>query len=151
MKQEMQAVRQIINTNPFIKLLQVEVTEMQPGTGQACLAVNVSAKHLNPQGTLHGGVVASLCDIAMGAALRTLGKVGVTVNLQTNFLAPGYLGDRVMARGTVVHDGNTMVATEATVSCGETILAKATGLWLLSNKTALNLTGQRLVPEMGNR
>ncbi|GAB6158571.1 hypothetical protein JCM39194_17710 [Desulfotomaculum varum] len=130
MKQEMQLVRQIINDNPFINLLQVEVTEMQPDTGQACLAITVSAKHLNPRGTLHGGVVASLCDIAMGAALRTLGKVGVTVNLQINYLAPGYLGDRVVAQGVVVHNGNTMVATEGVVSCGETIIARATGLWL---------------------
>ncbi len=127
----MQQVMQLVNENPFIKMLNIEVTGLEPGRGQSCLEITVSPRHLNPQGTLHGGVLSSMADIAMGVAIRTLGKVGVTVNLHTNFLAPGRLGDRVVARGKVVHDGNTLVATECTVTCGEDVLARATGLWFV--------------------
>ncbi|MCL5781598.1 MAG: hypothetical protein M1119_12080 [Firmicutes bacterium] len=53
------------------------------------------------------------------------------MNLNTNFLAPGHPGDRVTARGKVIHDVNTLVATECTVTRREDVLARANGLWFV--------------------
>ncbi len=39
--------------------------------GGAQIAFEVRDEHLNPAGTLHGGVVATLVDTAMGQAVRT--------------------------------------------------------------------------------
>nr|WP_315990144.1 PaaI family thioesterase [Desulforamulus aquiferis] len=64
-----------------------------------------------------------------GTAIRTLGRVGVTVNLNTNFIAPGKPGERIIARGKVVHQGNTMISTECNITREEDVLARSTGLW----------------------
>lgn len=134
MDQEMQQIKAFANGNPFAKMLKIQVTRLEKGQGESTIEITVAAEHLNPQGTLHGGVISSMADIAMGAALRTMGKVGVTVNLNVNFLAPGQLGERIRARGKVVHNGNTMVSTECTVESDKGVLAKASGLWFVIDK-----------------
>ena len=39
--------------------------------GTARLAFEATDEHLNPAGTVHGGVLATLVDTAMGTAVRT--------------------------------------------------------------------------------
>jgi len=127
--QEKKQILDAANNNPFAKLLDIKITELERGS--AAIEIVVSPTHLNPQGTLHGGVLSAMADIAMGAAVRTLGKVGVTVNLNCNFLAPGHLGDKIVARGKVIHQGNTIMATECTVTRDEDVLVKTTGVWFV--------------------
>src|SRR3954452_15919973 len=40
--------------------------------GTARLAMDATDEHLNPAGTVHGGVLATLVDTAMGTAVRSL-------------------------------------------------------------------------------
>ena len=51
----------------FAELLGMRPTSM--GDGRARFELDVAPSHLNPNGTLHGGVIYSLADSAMGAAL----------------------------------------------------------------------------------
>ena len=39
--------------------------------GESRLSFEAGEEHLNPAGTLHGGVLATLVDTAMGQAVRT--------------------------------------------------------------------------------
>lgn len=128
---ETKQMMEFANNNPFARALDIEVTQMEQESGRASLEVTVTAKHLNPHGTLHGGVLSTMADIAMGVAVRTLGKVGVTVNLNMNFLAPGNLGEKIIAQGVVVHQGNTLLSTECTIRREDHILAQATGLFFV--------------------
>src|SRR3712207_7702973 len=60
--------------------------------GGARIAFEVREEHLNPAGTLHGGVVATLVDTAMGQAVRTTtgeGEVPATSQLTVTYLRPG--------------------------------------------------------------
>ena len=127
----MQQIAEFAKKNPFAQMLNIEFKELEKGKGQSCIEMVVAPEHLNPHGTLHGGVISSLADIAMGVAIRTLGKVGVTVNLNTNFLAPGKLGDRITVCGKVVHEGNSLVSTECTITQDKALLAQTTGLWFI--------------------
>ncbi len=66
--------------------------------GRAGLALDVTDEHLNEAGTLHGGVLATLADTAMGQAVRSsTGEhdVPATSQLTVTYLRPG-------APGTVV-------------------------------------------------
>lgn len=128
---ENKKIMEFANSNPLAHALNIEVTQMENGSGQALLEVIVTTKHLNPHGTLHGGVLSTMADIAMGVAVRTLDKAGVTVNLNMNFLAPGNLGEKITARGVVVHQGNTLMSTECTITREDHILAHATGLFFV--------------------
>ena len=63
--------------------------------GSARLSFEVTDEHLNPAGTLHGGVLATLVDTAMGLAVRTTtgeGEVPATSQLTVTYLRPGRPG-----------------------------------------------------------
>ncbi|WP_040339792.1 PaaI family thioesterase [Candidatus Blastococcus massiliensis] len=63
--------------------------------GSARVAFEVTEEHLNPAGTLHGGVLATLVDTAMGTAVRTAtgdDDVPATSQLTVTYLRPGKPG-----------------------------------------------------------
>ncbi|MGY2082416.1 PaaI family thioesterase [Blastococcus sp. SYSU DS0539] len=63
--------------------------------GAARMTFEVTDEHLNPAGTLHGGVLATLVDTAMGQAVRTTtgdGEVPATSQLTVTYLRPGKPG-----------------------------------------------------------
>jgi uncharacterized protein (TIGR00369 family) len=96
--------------------------------GEVELSIDVRANHMNLQGMLHGGMMATLADTATGLAVRTVLEPGtryVTVQLGVNFLAPGKPG-RVVARGRVVRAGRQMAYAEADIVDSEDrLLARA--------------------------
>src|SRR3954447_9865099 len=63
--------------------------------GEARLHFEALQEHLNPAGTLHGGVLATLVDTAMGQAVRSAtedGDVPATSQLTVTYLRPGATG-----------------------------------------------------------
>ena len=85
--------------------------------GSARVAFSARDEHLNQSGTLHGGVLATLVDTAMGAAVRSAvgdDDVPATSQLTVTYLRPGAPGDlTVTAR--VRTRGEHLVVTEADV------------------------------------
>jgi uncharacterized protein (TIGR00369 family) len=79
--------------------------------------------HQNPLGTVHGGIITTLLDSAMGCAVHTTLPVGgmyTTLELKVNFLRPSFAGGaRLLAEGTVLHRGSTAVLVEATITDAE--------------------------------
>ena len=75
--------------------------------GSAQLTFTARDEHLNQAGTVHGGVLATLVDTAMGAAVRSAvddGDVPATSQLTVTYLRPGKPGElsvtaRVRTRG----------------------------------------------------
>lgn len=100
------------------------------GDGSARMSFEVREEHLNQAGTLHGGVLATLVDTAMGAAVRSAtgdGDVPATSQLTVTYLRPGKPGPlqvsaRVRTRGEhltvceadVDQDGRNLVHAVAT-------------------------------------
>ena len=62
----------------------------------------------NMSGVLHGGVTATLVDVAAGMALYHRGYQATTVELKINYLRP-VTGRRVTARSRMVRIGKTLV------------------------------------------
>ncbi|MEM7473913.1 MAG: PaaI family thioesterase [Planctomycetota bacterium] len=66
--------------------------EVQPGEqGEATVFLNVDSRMHNPMGYVHGGIIALLCDAAMGIAFgRTLEdqQSFATVEMKTSYLRP---------------------------------------------------------------
>lgn len=86
--------------------------------GSAVFRLQVDrARHANPMGTLHGGIVCDVADAAMGFACASLLKVDesfTTVELKTNFFRPVFDG-YIEARARVVNAGKTVVYLECDV------------------------------------
>jgi uncharacterized protein (TIGR00369 family) len=89
----------------FAERLGAEVTTADDGSAR--IGFDARDEHLNPAGTLHGGVLATLVDTAMGQAVRTTtgeGEVPATSQLTVTYLRPGRPGAltvtaRVRTRG----------------------------------------------------
>lgn len=99
----------------FAKTLGVHDEGADDGT--AWLALDVREEHLNPAGTLHGGVLATLVDTAMGLAARSTtgeGDVPATSQLTVTYLDPGKLGP-LQVRATVRKQGSHLTVCEADV------------------------------------
>jgi uncharacterized protein (TIGR00369 family) len=111
---------------PFIQHLQMHTESL--GKGTARLSVPVEKHLTNSLGTVHGGVIMSLLDVALCTAARTLHpeSVGViTINLSTSFIGAGS-GATLYAEARVMKDGRSMsfVYGEAKNEDG-TLVAKA--------------------------
>ncbi|MCK8785793.1 PaaI family thioesterase [Roseomonas sp. NAR14] len=85
----------------------------------------------NPQGTLHGGIIATALDIAMGHHLRHRVGVGTTLEFKVQFLG-AVRGGRVICRGEMLRQGRSIcfLRAEARDASGEAV-ASATSTWKL--------------------
>ncbi len=113
----------------FKELLGIEVVQAEEGT--ASLRLEVSARHLNPYGTVHGGALATLVDSAMGEAVRNSAgdeEAPVTVEMKINYPEAGKEGV-LLATARVHKDGRRFTVLEADVTQEEdgTLVAFATG------------------------
>jgi uncharacterized protein (TIGR00369 family) len=79
--------------------------------------------HQNPLGSVHGGIITTLLDSAMGCAVHTTMPVGgmyTTLELKVNFLRPSFAGgETLLAEGVVLNRGSTAVLVEATITGAE--------------------------------
>jgi uncharacterized protein (TIGR00369 family) len=102
---------------PAAALLGMQLDEVE--TGRTVFSMLADEVHENPMGTMHGGIVATLVDTAMGCALSSLLSADTgftTLELKTNFVrAITQVTGRVYAEGTVVHSGGRVAMTEARV------------------------------------
>lgn len=58
----LEAIMKAVNASPYFSLLGIKITEL--ASRIATVELEVEKKHLNPFGSVHGGVYASLIDTA---------------------------------------------------------------------------------------
>ncbi len=101
--------------------------------GYSKLEMPVRPEHRNTVGYLHGGVIASLLDIA-GAVAGSFGItdkfVSVTINLNCNYMAP-HQGKSVIAEGELVRTTKSLFFAQAKIFDPEhnRLCATATGTY----------------------
>jgi len=115
-----------IKNTPYYQMLGIELSALAPG--RADIKVVAGQQHSNPMGLVHGGLISSLADAAMGNAIRSLGIKGVTVDMSIAFTASARMGDTIVARGKVLKSGKNMIFAEAEVYAGDVLIghSKAT-------------------------
>ena len=97
---------------PFVSHLKI-LTETL-GHGEARLSLPIEARLTNSFGTVHGGVILSLLDVALCTAARTLhpDSLGViTIDLSTSFIGAGS-GARLIADARVMKDTRSVSFVE---------------------------------------
>jgi uncharacterized protein (TIGR00369 family) len=102
--------------------------------GGAEVRLEITERALNSLGVAHGGVICSLVDHAIGAAVAFAlgrGKRAVTAELKVNFLAPVTAGI-VTARGRLIREGKRLIVGESDIldQTGR-MIAKGLGTWMI--------------------
>lgn len=83
----------------------------------------------NPQGTLHGGVTATILDIAMGHLLKRHVGPGATLDMNVQYLKAAQSG-KVTATGSFIRKGRQICFLRAEmVNEDGALLASATSTW----------------------
>jgi len=91
------------------------------------VVVDAADEHLNPHGTVHGGLLATMLDVAMGEAVAEAGgERPVTVALTVTYLEPGRPG-RLEATAKVRKRGTRLLIVEGEVTEDGAVLADALG------------------------
>jgi uncharacterized protein (TIGR00369 family) len=131
------------NTTPFNRLLGTRCLFRKEGKSR--YELNVGPDHLNRRGVAHGGVVASLLDTALGAAV--ISSIAPeewcgTLELSIQFREP-VLPGTIAADGRMVRRGRTVAFAEGEIRDeAERVLATAHGVWTIWSRKP-SLTGEK--------
>jgi uncharacterized protein (TIGR00369 family) len=100
---------------PVAELLGMDLLRAE--NGECTMKLEAGPQHLNPMGTLHGGIIGDVADAAMGMAYFTTlepGESFTTLEMKLNFLRPFWQGT-LLAHGRVVHRGRSVGMTECDI------------------------------------
>ena len=99
--------------------------------GDTCtVSFDVRDYMFNPQGGLHGGVIAFALDIAMGHLLRETSGAGTTLEMKVQYLSVATSG-RLTATGRFLKRGRRISYLRADLTSEEgDLIAFATSTWM---------------------
>lgn len=93
----------------------------RPGD-DAGLSVTPTEEHVNVNGGVHGGLIATLLDAVMGRAVRAdlpEGKTSVTVSMTVSYISPARIGTALRASAEVRKRGASLCTVEGDVVADE--------------------------------
>lgn len=99
---------------PIAIVMGMWITEVSEG--RVVFAAEPAEYHYNPLGTVHGGVMATLLDSALGCAVQSMLPAGTsytTIELKVNYLRP--LTEKtgtVYCEGKIIHVGGRIATAE---------------------------------------
>lgn len=99
---------------PFAVLMGITISEVSEG--RVVFVAEPAEYHYNPLGTVHGGVMATLLDSALGCAVQSMLPAGTsytTIELKVNYLRP--VTERtgtIFAEGKIIHVGGRIATAE---------------------------------------
>ncbi|MGB0388439.1 MAG: PaaI family thioesterase [Ardenticatenaceae bacterium] len=117
--------------HPFADLLGMSMATSSDGYSEFVLTVD--KKLLNPHQVLHGGVIYSLADTGMGAAVYTVlneGQLCATIEIKISYFKPVFAGE-IVCKTKIVNKGRSIVTLESEVFNGEQLVAKAMGSYAI--------------------
>lgn len=99
---------------PFLTHNHMYATDLSDGT--ATVVLPMCEDSLNRWGGAHGGILFSLCDVAMGMAIMTLRQeTMVTVNATIDYLSAAPAGSTLTAVGKVDRLGGKLAFASAEI------------------------------------
>ena len=104
--------------NTIAQTLGYDVVEAE--TGRVAITLDPTGAHLNPSGTVHGGLVATLLDSCMGLAIRTMLGKGIgstTLEFKISLVRAVTLETgQIRAEGNVLNCGRRVGMAEGRVT-----------------------------------
>ena len=126
-----------LRNNPFQHFVGIEVLKL--GGGESVLQLELKDHHFNLYGIPHGGVYATLLDIAMGTAASFPDSSGrevdsVTLNLSVDYIAPP--SSRILvAKGLVTKKGKSIAYCTAEIfDDDKTLIASGRSIFKLYDR-----------------
>jgi uncharacterized protein (TIGR00369 family) len=102
--------------------------------GRVQLGFRVEPRHCNPAQILHGGMMASFCDMLLPVCATYLepalaGRFLPTISLQIDYLAPSSLGAWIEGESQVLRHSVSLCFLQGLVTADGTPVARASGVF----------------------
>jgi len=107
------------------------------GAGTVSLGLRVAQKHANSRGFCHGGVLATLADLALGYALaaKTGSRAGfVTAHLDLDYAGAAEVGDWIHSDVEVQRVGSRLAFATGYLCVGESRVVRMSGIFALPGR-----------------
>jgi uncharacterized protein (TIGR00369 family) len=109
------------------------------GEGAIALGLRVENKHCNSRGICHGGVLATLADLALGYGLmaKTGSRSGfVTAHLDIDYAGAAELGDWIHSAVEVQRVGSRLAFATGYLCVDEARVVRMSGIFALPGRAA---------------
>jgi uncharacterized protein (TIGR00369 family) len=119
-------------TSPFLEL--VGPFYIKDHNGGFIIGVQATKKHCNTRGFIHGGLISTLADFALGYNAARSGDTPIkvaTINLTTDFSGVAKLGDWLEAQVDVQKVGKSLAFANAYIYANGRRIARASGVYNL--------------------
>src|SRR4051794_18198634 len=114
----LQRLREEMERPPFHHFLQPQAVDADPETGTVMIALAYRRELARAPGekSFHGGVIATLIDLAGHAAIAVkIGRMAPTIDLRIDYLRPSS-GEDVVARARLIKAGRTVGRVDVDVT-----------------------------------
>lgn len=117
--------------HPFADLIGLRFEPSAPG--ESLCVIDATDTLMNPHRVVHGGVLYSMADTGMGAALYPSlsdGELCATIEIKIAYFKPVASG-RITCHTRITHRGRRTAHLESELRCGDTPVAKASGSYAI--------------------
>ena len=109
-------------------------------TDQAVIiGLRLAKPHTNSRGLIHGGLIASLADNAMGySCALVMGWTTslVTISLAVDYVGSAEIGQWLAVESEVIKTGSTICFAQSLIKADDTVIARANGTFRVVPKKA---------------
>lgn len=106
------------------------------GSGnELVLGLRVDQKHCNARGTIHGGILATLADVALGYSMAFATDPPtalVTANLSLDFAGTAQIGNWLETRVDIQKQGARLAFANCFISVGAERIVRASAVFLVA-------------------
>jgi acyl-coenzyme A thioesterase 13 len=121
----------IFRTSPFLETIGPLYSR---GAGaDLSIGLRVADKHCNARGSVHGGVLASLCDVALGYAMAFSSVPPaslVTASLNMSFSGTAKVGDWISSDVRIQRKGSRLAFANCYLLVGDQPIVHASAVYL---------------------
>jgi uncharacterized protein (TIGR00369 family) len=94
------------------------------------MGLRLGKPHTNARGLIHGGLIASLADNAMGySCAQAMGWASslVTISLAVDFVGSAEIGQWLAVESGVIRTGSTICFAQSLIKADDAVIARANG------------------------
>src|SRR5258708_29527297 len=101
------------------------------------IGLRLAKPHTNARGLIHGGLIASLADNAMGyscAQATNWTTSFVTISLAVDYVGSAQIGQWLAVESDVIKTGSTICFAQSLIKADDTVIGRASGTFLVVPK-----------------
>ena len=125
-------LERLASRDAYLGSLGIEL--LHAGPGRVVVAMTVTDRHMNFNGTCHGGVLFSLADTAFGLVSNACGVIAAAVHADIAFCAPVAAGARLTAEAVEVSRSKRVGTYRVDVRSADLPVAAFTGTVHITGK-----------------